>query len=249
MFSRTASSGALQFAVPDYDVTSYEYLLALSRLEAPLASNLNLRTITGALPTTHTFKFEIERYLLERGDDRIRDWADWVANAKFRDDSSRAGAENWILMDDLGVAGRTSRLARSDVARLAILKVMWENNIDVFVNPENTTPPGKIGGPSIGPGSCCGSFTALLQIPQMVVPAGYTQVVFEGQYALNTAKTNYSSVLNTQQSSLPHSMPISMMFWAGPGDEPTLLKVTSAYEAATKHRVPPPAFGPLPGAP
>jgi Asp-tRNA(Asn)/Glu-tRNA(Gln) amidotransferase A subunit family amidase len=152
-------------------------------------------------------------------------------------------------MNDVGKEGKADRLAMSHAARLAILKVMHENNIDVFVNPENTTPPGKIGGPSIGPGSCCGGFTALLQIPQMVVPAGYTQVVYEGQYALNTDKTNYISVLNTQQSSLPKPMPISMMFWAGPGDEPKLLKATSAYEAATKHRVPPPAFGPVLGEP
>jgi Asp-tRNA(Asn)/Glu-tRNA(Gln) amidotransferase A subunit family amidase len=249
VFSRTTSSGARQYAVPGYDVTSYDYLLLLSRGEAPLSSNLNLRTIAGGGPDALPFKFEIERYLLDRGDARIKNWADWVANAKFRDDSSRAGAENWVLMNDVGAEGKTDRLAMSHVARLAILKVMHENNIDVFVNPENTTPPGKIGGPSIGPGSCCGGFTALLQIPQMVVPAGYTQVVYEGRYALNTAKTNYTSVLNTQQSSLPKPMPISMMFWAGPGDEPKLLKATSAYEAATKHRMPPPAFGPVPGEP
>jgi hypothetical protein len=36
-----------------------------------------------------------------------------------------------------------------------------------------------------------------------------------------------------------------MMFWAGPGEEPALLKVASAYEAATHHRVAPAGFGPL----
>jgi hypothetical protein len=40
-----------------------------------------------------------------------------------------------------------------------------------------------------------------------------------------------------------------MMFWAGPGEEPTILKVASAYEAATHHRTPPPGFGPLPSFP
>jgi hypothetical protein len=39
------------------------------------------------------------------------------------------------------------------------------------------------------------------------------------------------------------------MFWAGPGNDPEVIKVASAYEAATHHRVPPPAFGPLPGEP
>ena len=32
-------------------------------------------------------------------------------------------------------------------------------------------------------------------------------------------------------------------------EEATLLKAASAYEAATKHRRPPAAFGPLPGEP
>jgi amidase len=41
-------------------------------------------------------------------------------------------------------------------------------------------------------------------------------------------------------------MPISLMFWSGPGSDADVIKVASAYESATHHRVPPPAFGPLP---
>jgi amidase len=48
---------------------------------------------------------------------------------------------------------------------------------------------------------------------------------------------------------LPHPMPISLTIWGGPGDEPTLIKVASAYEAATHHRKPPPMFPPLKGEP
>ena len=39
IFSRTSSSGALLFAVPGYDVTSYDYLLKLSMRQAPLSDN------------------------------------------------------------------------------------------------------------------------------------------------------------------------------------------------------------------
>lgn len=45
---------------------------------------------------------------------------------------------------------------------------------------------------------------------------------------------------------LRYPMPISLMFWAGPDADADLIKAVSAYEAATHHRVPPPAFGPLP---
>jgi Asp-tRNA(Asn)/Glu-tRNA(Gln) amidotransferase A subunit family amidase len=36
------------------------------------------------------------------------------------------------------------------------------------------------------------------------------------------------------------------MFFARPFAEPTLFRIASAYEAATKHRIPPPDFGPVP---
>ena len=45
---------------------------------------------------------------------------------------------------------------------------------------------------------------------------------------------------------LRYPMPISLMFWAGPDADADLIKAVSAYEAATHHRVPPPAFEPLP---
>ena len=40
-------------------------------------------------------------------------------------------------------------------------------------------------------------------------------------------------------------MPIAMTFFAGQGDEPTLIKIGTAYETATHHRTQPPAFGPV----
>ena len=59
----------------------------------------------------------------------------------------------------------------------------------------------------------------------------------------------YTEVTGTVKSMLPHPMPISLMFWAGPGNEPALIKAASAYEEATHHRVPPKDFGPIPGEP
>jgi Asp-tRNA(Asn)/Glu-tRNA(Gln) amidotransferase A subunit family amidase len=44
-------------------------------------------------------------------------------------------------------------------------------------------------------------------------------------------------------------MPFSLEFWGAPGDEAPILKVASAYEAATHHRKPPPAFPALAGEP
>jgi Asp-tRNA(Asn)/Glu-tRNA(Gln) amidotransferase A subunit family amidase len=44
-------------------------------------------------------------------------------------------------------------------------------------------------------------------------------------------------------------LPVGVDFVGRPFDEPLLLKIASAYEASTKHRVPPPEFGPLKGEP
>jgi amidase len=40
-------------------------------------------------------------------------------------------------------------------------------------------------------------------------------------------------------------MPVAWTFFSGQGEEPMLIKVGTAYESATHHRRPPPAFGPV----
>ena len=252
IFSRRTPSGALVFAVPGHQVDSYEYLLKLSRREAPLSNEIRLDTIASiaGLPNALDFKFEMDRYLAARGDRTITNWAAWVSHARFRDDATRAAAENWVDSRTTLSAGKAGRLAVSQIGRTVLLKVMQENGVDLFVHPENTVPTPKILGPNVGTASLEG-ITPALQIPRVVVPGGYNQIVYEPRFALNPDRTNYVSVLppGTPQSLLPHPMPIAITFFAGQGDEPALLKTASAYEAATKHRVPPAAFGPVAGEP
>ena len=252
VFTRKDAKGELYFAVAGHDVTSYEYLLKLSKRQAPLSSAVNITNFGSfAVARCDTSNcgdvaFDIDRYLVDRGDTKITNWAAWVANAKFREDDSRAGAANWINYKGHAAEGKADRLARSHVARMALLRVMYENDIDVFVHPENTVPTPKIQGPNVGTYSLDG-ITPFFQIPRIVVPAGATDVVYEPQYALNDDKTDYVSVLapETPKSKLPHPMPIAITFFAGQGEEPVLIKVGTAYESATHHRFPPPQFGPL----
>jgi len=124
--------------------------------------------------------------------------------------------------------------------------VMAENGIAAFVHAENTVPTPKIQGPNVGDISLDG-ITPFFQIPKIVVPAGMNDVVYEPQYVLNEAKTDYvARVLpDTPATKLRHPMPIALTFFAGQGEEPALIKVGTAYETATRHRTPPPAFGPV----
>lgn len=82
-------------------------------------------------------------------------------------------------------------------------------------------------------------------MPEVTIPAGYNDIVYEPRYVLRDDKKGYTLVTGSEKSVMAHPMPFSINFWGGPGDEPTLLRAASAYEVTTRHRVPPAAFGPL----
>ena len=253
-FASTTAAGGLEFAVPGHDVTSKRYLVQLAEGNAPLSPRLNLRRVTLS-PPTRSFAFHIDQYLARRGDARVTDMASLDAGTKYFSAAAEAGSANWAVLDDVRSAGNTERLTMRAVLQLVLGKVLRENRLDVLVNPENTLPHQKVGGPSeptVNGRSAAGAtqtVTALIGAPEIVVPAGFNAVVYEPRFVLNAAGDRYDAVPGYERSLLATPLPISLMFWAGPGDEAAVLKAASAYEAATRHRVPPPAFGPLPNEP
>jgi Asp-tRNA(Asn)/Glu-tRNA(Gln) amidotransferase A subunit family amidase len=249
-FYRKNAAGELTFAVPGWDVTSVDYDVALSLHQAPLSDKINIRSITTGL-TNPSVLLLTNQYLAARGDARVKDWASWVANAKFKTGAEEARSKNALLNKDPRAVGGLPYLEMQTVLRMIILKVMYENKIDVFVNPENTLPQYLLGGAAEpakndrGSASCCGTFTALMGAPEADVPAGFNQITYDPQFELSPDKKSYRAVTGTVETKMPHPMPISMMFWAGPGSDSDVIKVASAYEAATHHRTPPPSFGPV----
>jgi len=253
-FFRKDADGKLLYEVPGWDVRSVDYDVALAMHKAPLSDKLNIRNIaeTGRFANAASV-LEVNKYLAERGDARVKDWASWVANATFKTDDTRLRAENAIGKEDPRQAPNTENyLKMQAVMRMVILKVMQENKIDVFVNPEQTTPPYLLGGamePDVNDRpsrSCCQTFTAVLGSPEIDVPAGFVTTTYDPKTVLSEDKKSYTYVTGDIESKLPHPMPISLMFWAGPGSDGDVIKVASAYESATHHRAPPPEFGPVP---
>jgi hypothetical protein len=246
--------GKPEFAVPGWDVTSREYLVAASIGQAPWPANLDMRRIFDNLPdsdesvSAYTFAFQLAQYLKLRGDARVRDWDTLNANAKYFSDVRRAAMANWGAKQiDIRTDEVTFIMKRREIMRMAAVKVLEQNDLAVFVNPPLLTLPNKIGGAQ-NPARAGGGhgYGARLGIPEVFVPAGFADTIYEPMFALKADGSEYESVAATAPTKLASPLPFNIAFWAGPGDEAVVLKVASAYEAATHHRRSPPALGPVP---
>jgi amidase len=240
--------------VPGWDVTSREYLVAASIGQAPWPANLDLRRIFDNPPesddtvSSYGFAFQLAQYLKLRGDARVFDWTTLNANAKYFSDARRAAMANWAAKPiDVRTEEVTFIMKRREVMRMAVIKVLEQNELDVFVNPPLLTLPGKIGGAQ-SPGRAGGGhgYGARLGIPEVFVPAGFAGTIYEPTFALKEDGSQYEAVAATAPTTLESPLPFNIAFWAGPGEETAVLKVASAYEAATHHRRAPPALGPVP---
>ncbi|MCH9827914.1 MAG: amidase [Gammaproteobacteria bacterium] len=246
---QTDKDGKLKFGVEGIDISQRDYMVALAEGKAKLPPALNLRSINSK-GRSSSFSFHMQQYLMRRDDARIKNWAALNAHAKSYTDARRAAMENWANTLDIRGEGIGNSIKMREVMRLAVLKVMYENDLDVLVNPTITLPPALIGfasQPTVNdrPG---GRFptSANLGIPEITVPAGFNDVIYEPYYVLNEDRDDYVRKANEDRPSrMQHSMPFGISFWAGPGEEPVLFEVASAYESATHHRKPPPALGPV----
>jgi amidase len=241
--------GASAFAVPTYDVTKRDYMVKAAEGLAAWPDNLNMRSANDP-GSAASFGFNLAQYLLRRGDARVKDWATLNANAKYFSANRVAAMKNWENKVDLVSAGMTQNIKMREVLRLVVLKVMRQNNIDVLVNPTTTIPPARIGfagQPQVN-SRPVGRFptSANLGVPEITVPAGFNTTSYEPGFVLNAAKNGYLSIANNDRpSTLQWALPVGMSFWGGPGDEGVIIKAAAVYEAATKHRKAPLAFGPV----
>src|SRR5713226_9449067 len=92
-------SGELEFAVPGWDVRTVDYAVALSLHKAPLSDKINLRRISARLSNPSS-PYIFNKYLRERGDARVKVWASFVANAKFKSEDERVRAQNAVAEQD-----------------------------------------------------------------------------------------------------------------------------------------------------
>ena len=128
--------------------------------------------------------------------------------------------------------------------------VILVNNHDAIVRLHTPLPPAKIGGPD-EPGLIArlrneSQYGPNAGLTEILIPAGYVTTAYDAKFALSADHKKYIAVANDQPTPLAApGLPFSLVFRAEPGKEDLVLKIASAYEAASKRRVPPPAFGPL----
>jgi hypothetical protein len=81
---------------------------------------------------------------------------------------------------------------------------------------------------------------------EVLIPAGFVREAYDARFALSADRKEYDPV-NTDTPTMLREpgLPFSLVFRAEPGAEDRILRVASAYEAASKRRIPPPLFGPL----
>jgi hypothetical protein len=73
-------------------------------------------------------------------------------------------------------------------------------------------------------------------------------VTYDPVFKLSEDRTRYVSAPSDVPTQLAEpGLPFSLVFRCEPGKEDIILKVASAYEVASRRRIPPPAFGPLSG--
>jgi len=206
-----------------------------------------IRTI-GAASNNGMTKYMMLRYLKERGDANIKTVKDLIDKSKFyRDIRPDAGfIDRKAALEEIN-ASMTLDLANIFQDRFAnqqiVMQCMAEQNLDALVSPSGNIPAYILGAPIEPPldGRTNSVWGLLGQhgIPTLSVPAGFTTQVYD-RVRDPAAKDGTRLV-----GPIPAKLPLGIMLWGRPFSEPTLSKIASAYEAATKHRIPPPDFGPV----
>ena len=243
-------------------MTPVNYMVGLADGKIPPPKALNIRTIQ-TLAEERQFTFHVAQYLERRADDWAKrgfketlvDWPMLNARSKFWSDEQRASWKNWEEVEDMRSPlgerqGVAERIQLRELLRRVEMKVIQENRLDVVVRLHTSLPPGLIG--LAGQPGPQGTTRGDLRMgpyageTEVLIPAGYVRTVYDATFVLSPDKKRYIATASDTPTMLPApGLPFSLVFRAEPGAEHRIFKVASAYEAASKRRVSPPAYGPL----
>jgi amidase len=239
-----------------------DYMVEMAEGRIAPPANLDIATIQHQ-ELAMSFRFHIPQYLTRRAADwkqrgfseTLTGFPELNARSKFWGDDQRAAFKNWEEVTDPrnalgGRQGVDERIMLRELLRRVDMMVLLENRLDALVRLHTPLPPAKIGG-AIEPGTPQNLRQETFYGPnagltEVLIPAGYVKTVYDPVFKLSADGKRYVPTLSDEPTIVADpGMPFSLVFRVEPGKEDVLLKIASAYEAASMRRVPPPAFGPL----
>ena len=240
-----------------------DYMVELADLRIAPPANLDLSTVQDQI-LANSFRFHIRQYLSRRAQDwqargfseSLVDWPMLNARSKYWGDDQRSAYKNWEETTDPrnplgGRQGVDERIMLRELLRRVDMLVILENRLDALVRLHTPMPPAKIGGPD-EPGLIArlrneSQYGPNAGLTEVLIPAGYVTTAYDAVFVLSPDGKKYIGAASDKPTSIPApGLPFSLVFRGEPGREDLVLKIASAYEAASKRRQPPPAFGPLP---
>jgi amidase len=240
-------------------------LLAMQQDPSLVPEGFSLRDIGGNAGTDGQNKYFIDQYLAERGDANIRTNADLISKARFHEDPTfpdrRKSREN---VEKVQQYDMSQRLLLRFAVQQVVLQCMAELDVDALVYPTASLPPRKLGAPAGAPvngrrgSDGVWSLIGANGFPVITVPAGFTTEVYDlvrdptapltppEAFAGDGTNERLPGDDRTRLTGpVPAVLPVGVDIAGRPFDEPLLIRIAAAYEAATRHRHAPPEFGPL----
>ena len=201
-------------------------------------------------------KFMLLRYIKQRGDAKIQTIGDLATYGKFFDDVRFGDRRRSIESNEKTLIMDTAvRLQRRFAVQQIVLACLAELKLDAVVCPTANLPPAKLGSPpepTVNGRIAVWSFLGGQGFPTMTVPAGFTTHVYDRVVDESVPPPPAEGVSggawrvgSRLSGPVPAKLPVGLDIMVRPFAEPTMIRIASAYEAATKHRVPPSDFGPV----
>jgi len=236
-------------------------IVAIGMDPARFPAPITLRDISTP-PVVGETKYGYDWYLAQRGDANIHNLHDMLTKARyFNDGTPGSGRPTGLMNSDAPLYLDTEvRMQRRFMVQVIVLQTMAELHLDAVVYPTGTLPPARIGVPQERGNTTGGvtswTFLGAQGFPAITVPGGFTTQVYDRVIDPNAPPpprnpdADYGRGAPRHGTKLvgpfPARLPIGFDFLGRPFSEPTLLTLAAAYERATRHRMPPPDFGPLP---
>jgi Asp-tRNA(Asn)/Glu-tRNA(Gln) amidotransferase A subunit family amidase len=229
----------------------------------PPPEDLTIRNI-GSSQVPGEGKYMMDRYLRARGDANIKSNTDLINKARFYEDphfpDRKKVREN---ADEAKEFDTGTRLQTRFAVQQIVLQCMQEQKLDVVVYPTSNLPPPKLDGPSppqVNGRGVVWTFLGQQGFPVITVPAGFTTQVYDWVRDPSVPPPPAPASGGGEGGGFPREgvrmtgpvaakLPVGIDFLGRPFDEATLVHVASVYEGATRHRMPPPDFGPVAGEP